>query len=268
MSAVRLAVAGAGGRMGRALIEAGASTPGVSIAAALDIPGTACIGRDAGEFAAGARGVTIGSDIAAAVAACDILVDFTRPEGTLAHLAACRSAGRKIIVGTTGFDASQLAAIRAASKDIAIVLAPSFSIGMNVTMKLVEMASKTLGADYDVEVFEVHHKHKVDAPSGTALKLGEIAAKARGQDFGAAGVFARHGLTGERKPGTIGFSVARGGDIIGDHTVLFAGTGERVEVTHRSSSRATYAQGAMRSALWLASKPPGLYDMQDVLGLR
>jgi 4-hydroxy-tetrahydrodipicolinate reductase len=268
VNAVRLAVAGAGGRMGRALIEAGAATPGIAIAAALDVAESHCIGRDAGEFAAGARGIAIGSDIAAAVAACDILVDFTRPEGTLAHLAACRRAKKKIIIGTTGFDGAQLDAIRAASKEIAVVLAPSFSIGMNVTMKLVEMASKTLGADYDVEVFEVHHKHKVDAPSGTALKLGEVAAKARGQDLAGAGVYARHGLTGERKPGTIGFSVARGGDIIGDHTVLFAGTGERVEVTHRSSSRATYAQGAMRSALWLASKPPGLYDMQDVLGFR
>jgi 4-hydroxy-tetrahydrodipicolinate reductase len=268
VSALRLAVAGAGGRMGRALIEAGAGTPGIKVVAALDIPGSACIGRDAGEFAAGASGVTIGSDIAAAVAASDILVDFTRPAGTAAHLAACRAAGKKLVIGTTGFDDAQLAAIRAASRDIAIVLAPSFSIGMNVTMKLVEMASRTLGADYDVEVFEVHHRHKVDAPSGTALKLGEVAAKARGQDIGAAGVFERHGLTGERKPGTIGFSVARGGDIIGDHTVLFAGTGERVELTHRASSRATYAQGAMRSALWLASQPPGLYDMQDVLGMR
>ena len=254
--------------MGRALIEAGAATPGIAVVAALDVPGAPCIGRDSGEFAVGARGVVIGSDVAAAVQACDLLVDFTRPAGTLTHVAACRARGRGILIGTTGFDAAQLEAIRAASRDIAIVLAPSFSIGMNVTMKLVALASQALGADYDVEVFEVHHKHKVDAPSGTALKLGEVAAKARGQALEEAGVFARHGLTGERKPGSIGFSVARGGDIIGDHTVLFAGTGERIEVTHRSSSRATYAQGAMRSALWLAAKPPGLYDMQDVLGLR
>ena len=254
--------------MGRALIEAGGATQGIRIVAALDVPGSPCIGRDAGEYAAGARGVTIGSDIAAAVEACDVLVDFTRPEGTTAHVAACRAAMKKIVIGTTGFDVAQLDAIRAASKEIAIVLAPSFSIGMNVTMKLVALASQALGPDYDVEVFEVHHKHKVDAPSGTALKLGEVAARARGQELDDAGVFERHGITGERRPGSIGFSVARGGDIIGDHTVLFAGIGERVEVTHRSSSRATYALGAMRSALWVATKPPGLYDMQDVLGFR
>jgi 4-hydroxy-tetrahydrodipicolinate reductase len=181
---------------------------------------------------------------------------------------ACRDAKRALVIGTTGFEAAQLAEIRAAARDIAIVMAPNMSVGVNVTLKLVELAAKALGPDYDVEVFEIHHKLKVDAPSGTALKLGEVAARARGASLDRDGVFARHGVTGERKAGTVGFAVARGGDIVGDHTVFFAGPGERVEITHRSSSRATYAQGAMRAAKFVAGKPAGLYDMQDVLGLK
>jgi len=268
MSAVRVAVAGAGGRMGRALLEAATSTEGVALAAALDVAGSALAGRDAGDLVSGARGVRIGSDANAALKDADVLVDFTRPEGTAAHLAACRAAKRAMVIGTTGFDASQLAAIRAAAKDIAIVMAPNMSVGVNVAMKLVETAARALGPDYDVEVFEIHHKMKVDAPSGTALKLGEVAAAARGAALEKAAVHGRHGVTGERKSGTIGFSVARGGDIVGDHTVFFAGPGERIEITHRSGSRANYAQGAMRAAKWLAGKAPGLYDMQDVLGLK
>ena len=250
------------------LLEAATSTEGVALAAALDVAGSALAGRDAGDLVSGARGVRIGSDANAALKDADVLVDFTRPEGTAAHLAACRAAKRAMVIGTTGFDASQLAAIRAAAKDIAIVMAPNMSVGVNVAMKLVETAARALGPDYDVEVFEIHHKMKVDAPSGTALKLGEVAAAARGAALEKAAVHGRHGVTGERKSGTIGFSVARGGDIVGDHTVFFAGPGERIEITHRSGSRANYAQGAMRAAKWLAGKAPGLYDMQDVLGLK
>ncbi|HET9577062.1 MAG TPA: 4-hydroxy-tetrahydrodipicolinate reductase [Usitatibacter sp.] len=268
MNAVRVAVAGAGGRMGLALLEAATSTQGVVLGAALDVAGSRMAGRDAGDVVANARGTIVGTDPAGALQASDVLVDFTRPEGTLAHLRACRAARRAMVIGTTGFQPAQLDEIRAAAREIAIVMAPNMSIGVNVTLKLVEMAAKALGPDYDVEVFEMHHKLKVDAPSGTALKLGEVAAQARGTTLGKDGVFARHGVTGERKPGTIGFSVARAGDIVGDHTVFFAGPGERIEITHRSASRATYAQGAMRAAKFVAAKGAGLYDMQDVLGLK
>ena len=232
--------------MGRALLESVAASGDVTLAGSFDI----------------------GGDVRAALAAADVLIDFTRPEGTLEHLSACLEAKRAMVIGTTGFDAAQLARIREAAREIAIVMAPNMSVGVNVALRLVEVASRSLGPDYDIEVFEIHHKLKVDAPSGTALKLGEVAAKARGAALEKDGVFARHGTTGERKGGTIGFSVARGGDIVGDHTVFFAGPGERLEVTHRSSSRATYAQGALRAARFLAGKAPGLYDMQDVLGLR
>ena len=268
MSALRLAIAGAGGRMGRALLEAGSADADTTIGAALDVAESPFAGRDAGGLASGAQGVMVGSDVSAAVAASDVLVDFTRPAGTLAHLAACRAARKAIVIGTTGFEPSQVEAIREAAREIAVVFAPNFAIGMLVTFKLVDLASRALGPDYDVEVFEAHHKLKVDAPSGTALKLGEVAAAARGTTLAKDGVFARHGATGERKAGTIGFSVVRGGDIVGDHTVYFAGTGERIEITHRSSSRATYAQGAIRAAKWLAGRAPGLYDMDDVLGFR
>ena len=267
MSEVRVAIAGAGGRMGRALLDAATSTPGVRLAAALDIAGSEWAGRDGGEVCTPARGITIGTDAAAAMRAADVLIDFTRPEGTLDHGRACRAARRAMVIGTTGFAQAGLDEIRAASHDIAIVMAPNMSIGVNVLAKLVEMAARVLGPDYDAEVFEIHHRMKVDAPSGTALMLGEVAAKARGGALAKDGVFVRHGATGERKSGTVGFSVARGGDAVGDHTVFFAGVGERIEITHRSSSRATYAQGAMRAAKFLAGKAPGLYDMSDVLGL-
>ena len=267
MSPVRVAVAGAGGRMGRALLEAATSTEGVALGAALDLAGTPWVGRDAADLCAAARGVTVGSDIASALRSSDVLVDFTRPEGTLAHVRACRAAGRAAVIGTTGFAPAGLEEIRAAAREIAIVMAPNMSIGVNVMLRLVETAARALGPEYDAEVFEIHHKMKVDAPSGTALKLGEAAAKARGSSLEKDGVFARHGTTGERKSGSIGFSVARAGDVVGDHTVFFAGPGERVEITHRATSRATYAQGAMRAARFVAGKPPGLYDMADVLGL-
>jgi 4-hydroxy-tetrahydrodipicolinate reductase len=268
MSAVRVAIAGASGRMGRALLEAATATPGIALAGALDIAGSPCAGRDAGQLCAAAQGVTVATDPAAAIASCDVLIDFTRPEGTLGHVLACRKAGKRMVIGTTGFAPAGLEEIRAAARDIAIVMAPNMSMGVNVMLKLVELAARSLPKDYDVEVFEIHHKLKVDAPSGTALKLGEVAAKARGAALDKDGVFARHGTTGERKAGTIGFSVSRAGDIVGDHTVYFGGPGERIEITHRASSRATYAQGALAAAKWLAGKPAGLYDMNDVLGLR
>jgi 4-hydroxy-tetrahydrodipicolinate reductase len=268
MSGVRVAIAGAGGRMGRALLDAATSTEGVSLGAALEMPGTPWPGRDAADLCANAKGVTIGTDLAAALRGADVLVDFTRPEGTLAHVRACRDAKKAIVIGTTGFAQAGLDEIRAAARDIAIVMAPNMSVGVNVMLRLVETAARALGADYDTEVFEIHHRMKVDAPSGTALKLGEVAAKARGVSLDTNGVFARHGNTGERKGGSVGFSVARGGDVVGDHTVFFAGPGERLEITHRSTSRATYAQGAMRAAKFAAAQRPGLYDMADVLGLK
>src|SRR5688572_13284866 len=256
MSPVRVGVAGASGRMGQALLEAAASTERVAAASAFDL-------------APGAwGGVAIGTDVSAAIAQCDVLIDFTRPAGTLEHVRACIAAKRPIVIGTTGFSTPQVEEIRRAAAAIPIVMAPNMSVGVNVMMKLVELGSRALGEAYDVEVFEMHHRKKVDAPSGTALKLGEVAALARGASLGEVGVFDRHGATGERRPGSMGFSVARGGDVVGDHTVFFAGTGERIEITHRSTSRATYSQGAMRAARFLAGKPAGLYDMQDVLGLR
>ena len=256
MSTVRVAIAGASGRMGLALLEAAASTEGVTLGAAVDLAASTW------------GGVSIGTDVASALENSDVLVDFTRPEGTLGHLAQCVSLNRAIVIGTTGFTPAQLTEIRAAAKKIAIVMAPNMSVGVNVAMRLVELAAKSLGPDYDVEVFEMHHRKKVDAPSGTALKLGEVAAAARGASLDKDGVFERYGNTGERKGGTIGFSVARGGDVVGDHTVYFAGPGERIEITHRSASRANYAQGAMRAAKFVAGKKSGLFDMQDVLGLR
>jgi 4-hydroxy-tetrahydrodipicolinate reductase len=256
MSPVRVAIAGASGRMGLALLEAAATTEGVALGAAVDLAASTW------------GGVSIGTDVAKALENSDVLVDFTRPAGTLQHLEACVAARRAIVIGTTGFEPAQVAAIRAAARQIPIVMAPNMSVGVNVAMKLVELAAKSLGPDYDVEVFEMHHRKKVDAPSGTALKLGEVAAGARGATLEKDGVFGRHGQTGERKGGAIGFSVARGGDVVGDHTVFFAGPGERIEITHRSASRANYAQGAMRAARFVAGKKAGMYDMQDVLGLR
>ena len=266
MNTARVVIAGAGGRMGRALLEAATSTPGIALASALEMPGSPFIGRDAGDFAPAAKGIAISADVPAALGQGDVLIDFTRPEGTLAHVKACRAARKAMVIGTTGFAPAAVEEIHAAARDIAIVMAPNMSIGVNVMAKLVELASRALGPDYDAEVFEIHHNKKVDAPSGTALMLGAVAAKARGTTLDKDAAYARHGNTGERKGGSIGFSVARGGDVVGDHTVYFAGTGERIEVTHRSSSRATYAQGAMRAAKFAAGRGPGLYSMNDVLG--
>ena len=264
---MKIAVAGASGRMGRMLVEAIAAAPDAVLAGALDVAGSPAVGTDAGAFSGQLTGVAIESDLALGLAQARFLIDFTRPEGTLKHVAYCAEHGIKVIIGTTGFDAEGKAAIRSAAEKTAIVLAPNMSVGVNVTLKLLEMAAKSLAEGYDIEIIEAHHRHKVDAPSGTALKMGEVIADALGRDLKQCAVYGREGVTGERDPSTIGFATIRGGDIVGDHTVLFAGTGERIEISHKSSSRVTYAHGALRAARFLADKTSGLYDMQDVLAL-
>jgi 4-hydroxy-tetrahydrodipicolinate reductase len=268
MDALKTVIAGASGRMGRALIEAVLTEPGCALHAALDRPGSTAIGQDAGIHAGSITGVKIMDDCAAALAGADVLIDFTRPEATLMYLDACRRRGSNIIIGTTGFDSAGKAAIEAAARDIGIVFAPNFSVGVNLLMKLAETAARVLNDGYDIEIIEAHHRHKVDAPSGTALGIGQAVAGALGRDLKACAVYGREGVTGERKPDTIGFATVRGGDIVGDHTLLFAGTGERIELTHKAGSRATFATGALRAARWLQGKSPGLYDMRDVLELR
>jgi 4-hydroxy-tetrahydrodipicolinate reductase len=265
---LRIAVAGASGRMGRMLIEAIAQSPDCQLAGALDIASSPSIGSDASAFTGHNSGVLITSDLAQGLKNAQALIDFTRPEGSMAHVAVCRQMGVQMVIGTTGFSEAQKADIQAASQDIGIVLAPNMSVGVNVTLKLLEMAAKALSTGYDIEIIEAHHRHKVDAPSGTALKMGEVMAEAMGRNLSECAVYERYGHTGERDPNTIGFATIRGGDIVGDHTVLFAGTGERIEITHRSASRATYAQGSLRAAAFLANRKTGLFDMFDVLGLR
>ncbi len=261
---MRIAIAGADGRMGRMLVEAVLQSPDLKLTVALDRTGSAAIGQDAGAFLGQDTGAIITDDLDT-LAHADCLIDFTRPEGTLAHLQACIKHGTKCVIGTTGFDDKGKLAIQAASQKIAIVFAPNMSVGVNATLKLLEMAAKLLNSGYDVEVFEAHHRNKVDAPSGTALAMGEAVASAWGKKLDDIADWARHGETGARENGKIGFSVLRGGDIVGDHTVYFCGTGERIEITHRSSSRTTYAQGSLRAARYLARKEFGLFDMQDVL---
>jgi 4-hydroxy-tetrahydrodipicolinate reductase len=264
----RVAVAGASGRMGHMLIEAIRSSDDCRLAGALDIASSPAIGNDAAAFLGHASGVPVTADLQAGLQQAEVLIDFTRPEGTLAHLKACRERGVKMVIGTTGFSEEQKAEIAEAARDIAIVMAPNMSVGVNVTLKLLELAARALSTGYDIEVIEAHHRHKVDAPSGTALKMGEVIAGALGRDLHQCAVYAREGVTGERDPSTIGFSTIRGGDIVGDHTVLFAGTGERIEITHKSASRSTYAQGSLRAVRFLAGRQNGLFDMFDVLGLR
>ena len=264
---LRVAVAGASGRMGQALIEAVLASPDLALAGALDVAASPSIGNDAAAFLGQQSSVRIGADVPAGLANADVLIDFTRPEGTLAHLAICRELGVNAVVGTTGFTPQQKAEIAGLAERIAIVMAPNMSVGVNVVMKLLEVAAQALDASYDVEIVETHHKLKVDAPSGTALQMGEVVAAARGTTLEASAVHARHGDTGVRRAGTIGFSSLRGGDIVGDHTVMFAGTGERIEITHRSSSRANYAQGSLRAVRFLAGKKSGLFGMAQVLGL-
>jgi len=266
-TALSVAVAGASGRMGQMLIEAVRAAPDCRLAGALDVAGSPALGRDAAAFLGHNSGVRITDDLREGLAHAEVLIDFTRPEGTLAHLAVCREMGINAVIGTTGFSAAQKDQIKAYAAHIAIMMAPNMSVGVNVVMALLEHAAKALHEGYDIEIIETHHRHKVDAPSGTALKMGEIVAEALGRDLKDCAVFAREGVTGPRDPSSIGFSAIRGGDVIGDHTVLFAGTGERIEITHKASSRASYAQGSLRAARFLAGRQNGLYDMNDVLGI-
>ncbi len=265
---LQIAIAGASGRMGQMLIDAVRASDDCTLGGALDMAGSPAIGKDAGAFSGQPTGVLITADLRQGLQGCAALIDFTRPEGTLEHLKVCRELGVAAVIGTTGFTEAQKAEIAVFAKDIAIVMAPNMSVGVNVTLKLLEMAAKALSTGYDIEIIEAHHRHKVDAPSGTALKMGEVIADALGRDLKDCAVYAREGVTGERDPSSIGFATIRGGDIVGDHTVLFAGTGERIEISHKSSSRATYAQGSLRAVRYLAGKPAGLYDMFDVLNLK
>ena len=265
---IRVAIAGASGRMGQMLIEAVRASGDCQLAGALDRADSPALGQDAGAFAGWASGVPVQAALDAGLQNAQVLIDFTRPEATVAHLAACRRLGVALVIGTTGFTDAQKADIAAAAQDIAIVMAPNMSVGVNVTFKLLEMAAKALSTGYDIEIIEAHHRHKVDAPSGTALKMGEVIADALGRDLKDCAVYERHGHTGERDPSTIGFAAIRGGDIVGDHTVLFAGTGERIEISHKASSRAGYAQGSLRAVRFLAGTKSGLFDMSDVLKLR
>ncbi len=265
---LRVAIAGASGRMGQMLAQAVTEAADCQLVGALDVASSVFIGNDATGFLGQASGVVIQSDLNVGLQNAHVLIDFTRPEGTMAHVKVCRELGVKMVIGTTGFSDAQKADIQAASRDIAIVMAPNMSVGVNVTLKLLEMAAVALATDYDIEIIEAHHRHKVDAPSGTALKMGEVIAQALGRDIKQCAVFDRQGHTGARPAHAIGFSTIRGGDIVGDHTVLFAGTGERIEITHKSSSRSTYAEGSLRAARFLAGQQRGLFDMFDVLGLR
>ncbi|MDE2146849.1 MAG: 4-hydroxy-tetrahydrodipicolinate reductase [Burkholderiales bacterium] len=255
---LNIAVAGAGGRMGRMLIQAVGASTDCRLSGALDVAGQAALAP--GE-------VAVTSDLRLGLAGADVLIDFTRPEGTLAHLAACRALGVRAVIGTTGFTPAQQAEIDAAAEQLAIVQAPNMSVGVNVMLRLLATAARALGEGWDIEVLEAHHRHKVDAPSGTALAMGEVLARARGVDLADHAVYARQGVTGERPPDSIGFATLRGGDTIGEHSVWFAGTGERLEISHKSSSRANYADGALRAARFVVGRERGLYGMADVLGL-
>ena len=265
----RIAIVGAAGRMGRMLIQAVHETAGVDLTVAVERRSSSLVGADAGELVGvGRLNVPVQDDLAAAVNRFDTLIDFTTPIATLAHLALCRAHGKRMVIGTTGIDASGRAAIAAAGGDVGIVFAPNMSVGVNLSFKLLELAARVMGEDADIEIVEAHHRHKVDAPSGTALRMGEVIAKTLGRDLAEVAVYGREGQTGERDRRTIGFETIRAGDVVGEHTVWFATVGERLEITHRASSRMTFAKGAVRAAQWLAGRPAGLYDMQDVLGLR
>ena len=266
---MRVAVVGAAGRMGKNLIEAVGMTKGLELTAATEHPDSSFIGADAGEVAGvGKLGVIIAADLAAVVNDFDVVIDFTGLAPTLNHLSICREHGKKIVIGTTGFDDAQKAQIADASKEIGVVFAPNMSVGVNLCFKLLDMAARVMGDDCDIEIIEAHHRHKLDAPSGTAVRMGEVVADALGRDLSKVAVYGREGQTGERERETIGFETIRAGDVVGEHTVWFATEGERVEITHKASSRMTFAKGAARAAAWLESKDAGLFDMQDVLGLR
>ncbi|MEW6590995.1 MAG: 4-hydroxy-tetrahydrodipicolinate reductase [Pseudomonadota bacterium] len=265
---VKVGIAGVSGRMGRALLEAVVADPACVLHAALDRPGSPLLGQDAGAAWGAASGVAVSDQAAVALAGAQALIDFTRPEATFGYLDACVAAKVPLVIGTTGFDEAGKVRIAAAARQIPVVFAPNMSVGVNLLMKLAELAAQVLEDGYDIEIIEAHHRHKVDAPSGTALGLGQAVARAINRDLASCAVYGREGVTGERDPKTIGFATVRGGDIVGDHTLLFAGVGERVELTHKASSRATFAQGALRAAKWLQGRAPGLYDMRDVLNLK
>ncbi|CAN0618381.1 4-hydroxy-tetrahydrodipicolinate reductase [Burkholderia multivorans] len=265
---MKIAIAGASGRMGRMLIEAVLNDSDAQLVGALDRAGSPQLGQDAGAFLGKETGVKLSDDLDAVFAQADYLIDFTRPEGTIAHVEAALRHDVKLVIGTTGFTDAQKATLQAAAGKLGIVFSANMSVGVNVTLKLLEFAAKHFSQGYDIEIIEAHHRHKVDAPSGTALMMGEVVAGALGRSLDDCAVYGRHGVTGERDPSTIGFSAIRGGDIVGDHTVLFAGIGERIEITHKSASRVSYAQGALRAVRFLSGRGAGLFDMQDVLGLR
>jgi 4-hydroxy-tetrahydrodipicolinate reductase len=265
---MKIAIAGATGRMGKMLIEAVLNCTDAQLVGALEHESCPLLGEDAGAFLGKKTGVAITSDIAKALSNAEFLIDFTRPEGTMAHLAVAQKTNTKMIIGTTGLSPEQIDSLKKVSANLAVVFAPNMSVGVNATFKLLEIAAKMLNEGYDIEIVEAHHRHKVDAPSGTALRMGEVIADALGEKLDDVAIYAREGHTGERKAGSIGFATIRGGDIVGDHTVLFAGEGERIEISHKSSSRQSYAQGSLRAARFLQGQRSGLYDMQDVLGLR
>lgn len=263
-----VAIAGAAGRMGRSLVELGRQAPDLRLVAAFEAPGNPLLGQDVGQIAGvGTLGIPLVSDAELGAVPFDVLIDFTTVDASLAHLEACVQAGRRIVIGTTGFG-ERRTAIDAAAGRIGVVFAPNMSVGVNLCFKLLQLAARVLGDDFDVEVIEAHHRHKVDAPSGTAVRMGEILAAELGRDLASCAVYGRQGHTGPRDRKTIGFETIRAGEIVGDHTVMFAGAGEIVEITHRAANRATFAGGALRAAAWLAQQGPGCYDMQDVLGLR
>ena len=268
MSKIKVVIAGCSGRMGKALIEGVLQSDDLALYGALEHDASSNLGKDAGELVGTTCGVEVTADVAAALRGADVLIDFTRPEGTMHYLGICRELGVSIIVGTTGLSAQQKAELGAAGKDIGVVFAPNMSVGVNLVFKLLETASRVLSHGYDIEIVEAHHRHKIDAPSGTALGMGEVVARTLGRDLEQCAVYGREGVTGERDPSTIGFATVRGGDIVGEHTVMFAGIGERVEITHKASSRATFAMGALRAARFLKQNGAGFYDMQDVLGLK
>jgi len=254
--------------MGRMLIEATLKDEQLVLGAAFDVPGSPAIGKTAGDLVGIASDVVVSGDVASGLKDIDCLIDFTRPQGSLQHLELCRQAGVGIVIGTTGFETEGKAAIAAAAKDIPVVFAPNMAVGVNVVFNLLDTAARILNQGYDIEIVEAHHRLKIDAPSGTALRMGEVVADALGRSLEECAVYGREGVTGERDPSTIGFATVRGGDIVGDHTVMFCGLGERVEITHKASSRMPYALGSLRAARYLAGRPNGLFDMQDVLGFR
>ena len=266
---IKIAVTGAGGRMGRTLIEAVTGTKSMMLGAATERPDSSLIGTDAGELAGiGANGVILSDSLSKVTDDFDVLIDFTAPAASMAHLEICRSRGKFMVIGTTGLSDENKARLQEASSDIGIVFAPNMSVGVNLCLKLLDLAARVMGDEVDIEIVEAHHRHKVDAPSGTALRMGEVVAGALGRDLKSCALYGREGHTGERDRGIIGFETIRAGDIVGEHTVMFADIGERVEITHKASSRMTFANGAARAAGWIMARGKGLYDMQDVLGLK